>query len=340
MRDSLPAFQRHLQSQSRSPRTVKTYEGILFSFCNSSSANPPTRNDVEGFLARPRADGVRRSAATHNQELAALRAFVKFAKRDLGWTEDPTADVPFAREAPRDPAVLSVFELRRLFTLAAKEELPWRRARDLALLALLSQIGLRVHELVALDVAQVDLASATLVAVLGKGGTMHDLPLNAPTLSLLIAWFAERAKLRAAGDEPALFVSTTGRLAVRGVQRLLERLRAAMGTAKHITPHTLRHTTATLALTMGSDLSTVGDLLRHADLNVTRRYLHLVDERRREAVRRLGVAIPPELVTGAAPGAPTGVAPTFDGRTENVRPLHERLDVQHGLDDAAGPLAA
>jgi site-specific recombinase XerD len=330
MRDHLKAFVHHL-SDRRSASTTKTYGSVLSLFVRtcatpSTDASPPTRAEIEAFLARPRRDGGRRSAAGRNQELAALRAFAKFALRDLGWIENPTDGVPFVREAPRDPPVLSVFELRRLFTTAAEGVRPGERSRDLAILAVLGQAGLRVHEVVGLDVGQIDLASATIVAVRGKGGTIHDLPLNAPTIALLTIWLGERAEIVSA-DEPALFVSSRRtRLSVRSVQHLLVRLREAMGTAKKITPHTLRHTTATLALTLGADLSTVADLLRHTDLNTTRRYLHLVDERRREAVRRLGTAIPAELLhDSAGPAGTAGVAEKSGA---------SGLDVQHGLDDA------
>jgi integrase/recombinase XerC len=346
MRAYLPAFARHLGDR-RSPRTRKTYEAILASFAaflerERPDGAPAARTDIEAFLARPRGDGTRRSPAGRNQELAALRAFAAFAMRDLGWTLNPTEGIPFAREAPRDPAVLSVFEVRRLFTLAAEEKIPWARARNLALLAVLAQAGLRVHELVALDVDQTDLVSATLVGVHGKGGTLADVPLNGATVSLLAAWLGERTTI-ADENESALFVSSRGtRLSVRAVQRLMQDLRLAMGSKKRITPHTMRHTTATLALTLGADLSTVGDLLRHADLNTTRRYLHLVDERRREAVRRLEVAIPPELaalVRAPAPAATSTPAPSRDVtslRPANVRPAaQEEVDAQHGLGDAA-----
>ena len=177
-----------------------------------------------------------------------------------------------------------------------------------------------------------------------------------------MTWLEERRTL-AADSEHALFVSPSGRrMSIRSVQRLVVKLRQAMGTAKRVTPHTFRHTCATLALTMGTDLSTVSDLLRHADLNVTRRYLHLVDKRRREAVCRLEVALPSDVVsaardeamvrehdnvlkvsphaatspnakacTGATMGSAEGES--VHGRTsaagENV------LDVQQRLDDAA-----
>jgi integrase/recombinase XerC len=331
MRDHLSAFLQHLAAR-RSPRTIKTYGAILAAFAAFAGTSPPARHDVETFLGRRRRNGCCGAPATRNQELAALRAFAQFAKRDLGWTTNHVDGVPFVREAPRDPPVLSMFELRRLFTVAAQIDTnSASRARVLAILALLSQAGLRVHELVALDAAQVDVASATLVSMRGKGGTVQDVPVSAATLDLVLSWFPWRAEL-AVSEEPALFVGRAGRrISIRAVQRLVAKLRAASGSAKRITPHTFRHTTATLALTLGADLSTVGDLLRHSDLNTTRRYLHLVDERRREAVGRLAVAIPAELLHERRnePEAPSA------GPQSNVRALPWPLDAQHGLDDAA-----
>lgn len=343
MRAFLPAFVRHLADR-RSPRTVQIYEGILSSFADflarpSETSEPPSRTEIEAFLARPSAGGGRRAPATRNQELAALRVFAKFAKRDLGWITNPTEDLPFVREAPRDPPVLSAEELRHLFTVAARTARPREVSRTLAILGLLSQTGLRVHELVALDVAQVDLASGTLVGVRGKGGTTHDLPLNGPAVALLGVWLTDRARAIFAGEQ-ALLVSSRGRrVSVRAVERLLVRLRAPMGTAKRITPHTLRHSAATLALTMGTDLATVAELLRHEDLNTTRRYLHLVDTRRREAVRRLAVTVPEGVLPAVGAGTHPIQTPAntiLPGRLEG-RPLLgvPSLDAQHGLRDAA-----
>jgi integrase/recombinase XerC len=342
MRDTLPAFLRQLQGDLRSSRTVETYGAILASFAAAHQEiapdAAPTRQEVESFLGRPRVDGGRRSPAGRNQELAALRSFSKFATRDLGWPTNPTDGIPFVREAPRDPAVLTAPELRRFFAVAAETNDPWERSRNLALLAVLSQAGLRVHELVALELAQLDLGSATLVGVRGKGGTVHDLPLNAPTLALLTTWIAERHEFARAA-ETALFLSSRGtRLSIRGAQHLVFRLRQAMGSAKKISPHTFRHSAATLALTTGADLSTVAELLRHSDLNTTRRYLHLVDERRREAVRRLAIAIPLELVPSTATisaksSHPSEVMPArFQAATENLHRSENSLDAQHDLD--------
>lgn len=342
MREHLDAFSRHLAS-ARSSRTQHTYAATLALLAASLETalmgpRPLERCDIEAFLARPRKDGAVRSASTMNQELAALRAFVKFAKRDLGWTHDPTEGLAFQREPPRSPAVLSVFEIHRFFRAAAGNQEPVARARDLALLCLLSQDGVRVNELVGLDVGQVDLASATLLAVRAKGGRIDDKPLNAATVAALAAWLGVRAEI-ALPEEQALFISARGqRLSVRAVQRLFERLRAMTGTAKRVTPHTMRHSWATIALTLGIDLATIADQLGHEDVNTTRKYyMHLVDERRRQAVRKLEIAIPPELRGGSTPASErVSAAPGDPMRT--ARPLPSKpLDVQHGLDDGAEP---
>ena len=329
MQPKTEAFSAHLRDR-RSPRTVRTYAAVLEEFLTflhegGLRNGEPAVRDIESFLARPLKDGSRRSAATRNQELAALRAYSTFARREKLWRNDPTEGVPFVREPPHDPPVLSVFELRRLFFVASEIGNEFRRVRALAILALLSQLGLRVHELVALDLDQVDLQSATLLAVHGKGGTVHDLPLNAPTAALLIKWISVRKGI-AEDDETALFVSSRGgRLSIRSVEHLISNLRIRMGTSKHVTPHTLRHSAATLALTMGVDVSTVAEILRHSDLNTTRGYLGLVDARRRDAIQKLAIAIPPALVP--VPPLEDGTVPRACESGEN------RLDDQHGLDE-------
>jgi integrase/recombinase XerC len=323
MRDALPAFVRHLLADHNAPRTVKTYGVILASFATfHPNLDIPTRALVEVFLARPRRDGAQRASTSRNQELAALRSFSAFALRELGWTTNPTDGIPFVREPPHDPAVLTAAELRELFETAANSSRPGERARNLALLAVLSQTGLRVHEAVGLDVHQVDLSSATLLAVRGKGGTIHDLPLNAPAAALLGVWITERDVRE---GERALFLSLRGtRLSIRATEALVARLRSRMGSA-------------TLTLTAGTDLATVAELLRHQDVNTTRRYLHLVDTRRREAVRRLAGTIPsavlPVTTTAANPGEST--APLPESREAPVSPGPFDLDDQHGLVAAA-----
>lgn len=335
MRDHLDAFARHLAAGHAAARTIKTYVAVISSLAATlpEPDRPPTKAQVEAFLGRRRQDGTPRAASTRNQEFAAVRAFVSLARDEFGWTTDPAKGIDFVHEPRRIPAVLTAPELSALFEAATQASRPHVRARDLALLAALSQAALRVHEAVALDLDQVDLTTATLLSVRGKGGTTSDLPLNRPAVDLLRAFIAER---RAPEGERALFLSGRGtRLSIRAVEALLQRLRGTMGTTKKITPHTLRHTAATLTLTAGTDLATVGELLRHSDLNTTRVYLHLVDTRRREAVRRLEGTVPASVLPAVnfAPATPQDA-----GLPKPLEPLDSRR--RPGLDDQCGLVAA
>jgi len=335
MHTSVDAFVRHLLSDHLAPRTAKTYGAILTSLFSFRGGDPVplTTAEVQAFLARSRQDGSRRAASARNLDLAAIRSFVAFARRHLGWMTDPTEGIPFVREAPQDPAVLTAAELGKFFEVTARSSRAPVRSRNLAVVAVLSQVGLRVHEAVGLNLQQVDLDGATLVAVRGKGGTVHDLPLNRPAVTLLRTWIDERGER---SKETALFLSARGtRISIRAVESMIARIRRALGSAKHITPHTMRHTAATLTLSLGTDLSTVAELLRHSDINTTRRYLHLVDTRRREAVRRLEGTVPISLLPTSPMNRPlsenipkpSALTP-LEGPTS---PLRSTLDDEHGL---------
>ncbi len=281
----------------------------------------PNAADLDAFLARLSRVGSLRSAGTRNQEIAALRALGRFAVDELGWPRSPLCDTPFLREPKREAAVLTADELRRLFLVVAAGPDDVEKTRNLAIVALLSQAGLRVGELASLDLGQVELGAALLVAVRGKGGTVHNVPLNAPAVTLLAAWLQTRAKV-ARPNETAVFVSSRGtRISVRTIQKLFVGLRRGIGTAKKLSPHTCRHSTATLCLTLGVDVATVSEVLRHSRLDTTLVYLHFLDERRRDAIRRLGTTVPPEVI-----GWPTPTA-------SRHKPSEKSLDVQDDKDE-------
>jgi site-specific recombinase XerD len=338
MTSFLERFADHIRGL-RAPRTVIAYRRIAGAFLASlgDSEREPPSSDVERFLGRPRKDGEPRCASTRNQELAALRALASLARTDGRWTQNPTEGLHFAKESRKDPVFLTSAELAKLFAVAASENDQTRRARNIAIVALLSQLGLRVHELVALESAQVDVGSMTLLGVHGKGGTRVDLPMSARVTRLLEAWLLARKSVVGVG-EPALFVAGRGcRLSVRSVQRLIDALWSRCGSPKHATCHSLRHTTATLSITLGTDVAAVGDLLRHGSLDVTRRYIGMVGERRRAAVDRLGATIPASVLT---PGESSPALAASAGASAVV-PVHrppsqtDPVDVHDELDDAA-----
>lgn len=362
MPDPIAALRAKLLSDQRSARTIQTYIKISSAFLGTLSGSTPSTDAVETFLARPRRDGARRATTARNQELAALRSLARVAVREKSWDANPTEGIEFARKAPRDPPFLGTDELRRLFRAAVEHPPAKEGAQILAIIGLLLQTGLRIRELVGLNVRQIDLATGTFVTVHGKGGTVHDVPLNAPSIALLGAWLRERAG-RAPPGEDALFLSSRRtRLAVRTVENWFVKLRAPMGTAKKVTPHTLRHSTATSLIMAGVDLATTAEVMRHRDVNTTRGYIHLVDTRRRDAVQRLAPIVPTDILdavaattaaTDAGPCLPQETAPatpktSTSARPENLddqyrlvakkasnRPCIRILSDQHRLDDAA-----
>lgn len=339
----LEGFRRHLASKVRALRTIRTYTAIVeafFAFIErpSDGGVSVSRVEVERFLGRGRQDGGLRAPATRNQELATLRVFFAFARAELEVATDPTCDIPFVREPRRVAPVLTVDELQRCFRALALREGAAERAANLAILALLSQTGLRVHELVGLDVGQVDLESAALLDIAGKGGTVREVPLNDRALALVGAWIVERGALASEGER-ALFVSERGtRLSVRTVERRIKDLRESLALTKKATPHTFRHTFATLELRAGTDLATLAELLGHSDINTTARYLHWIDTRRREAVRKLAFTVPQDVLSPASPRSESLQKDESPTRPEDSQGAASsppiRLDDQDGLDDA------
>lgn len=287
----LTALERHLAAQAARPLTITTYRRIAGLFLESLGDRPladASTGDVEAFLARPRETGDLPSAATRNLEIVALRALF----RSVG-TADPTSMFTLKRAERRDPVVPNATELREIFEAAARERAP---ARALTQLALLFQAGLRVHELVGLDVDQVDLAAASLIGVEGKNGSRVDVPLGPEAAELVSAWLAQHPT----GAGP-LFPSArpgAGRESVRSVQRLLVRLRREAGIAKPVTPHGLRHATATEAIGRGISLPATAALMRHARVETTMGYVALASTARREAAAKIGSAIPRSVLPG------------------------------------------
>ena len=325
---------------TRAPRTALAYERTARAFLAflGKRQQSPAPTDVERFLIRPIALGRAHAASTRNHELAGIRALATFLKEQRIWKTSPTDGIRYAKESRKDPTFLMRTELGRLFEAAANDKDSTRRARNLAIVALLSQLGLRVHELVALNIAQVDVPSCTLLGVRGKGDTRVDLPMSVEVTSIVADWMAARM-LWADSEKEALFITNKARprMSIRSVQRLVTRLWAKCGSAKRISPHSLRHTTATLSITLGTDISAVGDLLRHSSLDITRRYIGLVGERRRAAVEKLAVTIPPQVIPiknqPSRPVDPPWEIPWADCAANIVGVPANSVDVQESWDD-------
>jgi site-specific recombinase XerD len=256
--------------------------------------------DVRAYMAELYRQGQARSSVA--RKLSALRTFGRFLRRE-GWIESDPAGLAVApKREIKVPAHLSVDEMSRLLEMPDPAE-PLGR-RDRAILELFYASGLRLSELVALDVDDVNL-SARMVRVMGKGAKERIVPFNETTRTALRQWLSDRPgirvpsvenqlpgpqprpeKKRAAGarrvapprrdtSEP-LFVNFRGaRLTGRSVQRLVARYVATCSTRFGISPHALRHSFATHLLERGADLRAIQELLGHVQLSTTQRYTHV-----------------------------------------------------------------
>jgi len=265
-------------NRNASAHTVAAYESDLAQFIayaqgdrgKSRPFEPRhlTIDVIRGFLAELHRQGHARASVA--RKVSALRTFVRYLRRE-GWIEaDPSALAVLPKREQRVPAHLSVDEMSRLLEMPDTTE-PLGR-RDRAMLELFYASGLRLSELVGLDLEDIDL-SQRIVRALGKGRKERLVPFNEPTRAALRTWLKDRAALTRGA---ALFVNARGgRLTGRSVQRLVARYVTACSARFGISPHALRHSFATHLLQAGADLRAIQELLGHVRLSTTQRYTHV-----------------------------------------------------------------
>ncbi len=295
IKQHVAAFVGYLAERNASVRTRDRYGRVLAAFVAHCGRDDARIADVgsdaiASFLGRRSASTRPPSPATWNVELAVLRSFWKFLVRRGLADRDPTSAVEFARLPKRDAVYLTLAEFDALVSAIKASASRSYRARDLAIVTTAFHTGLRISSLLALNVANVDFDALTFRGVLVKGGHARDVAFNREVASALERYLVARLHFLADGvDEPALFVSDRGtRIGSRSVQVAFKRYLRAAGIAKPATFHSLRHSTATHLLAGGENLMVVAEQLHHANLNTTRRYVHLAEDARHRAVARLG----------------------------------------------------
>jgi integrase/recombinase XerC len=265
-------------NRNASPHTVAAYDSDLSQFVafareytGRRSALQPKHLDltvIRGFLGELHRE--RQSRATVARKVSAVRAFFRYLRREGFVEDDPAALVVAPKREQKVPAHLSVDEMSQLLE-TPDVSTPLGR-RDRAILELFYASGIRLSELVALDLEDVDL-SGRMVRVMGKGRKERIVPFNQKASGALRAWLKDRVALTR-GD--ALFVNARGgRLTGRSVQRLVARYVSSCSTRFGISPHALRHSFATHLLQAGADLRAIQELLGHVRLSTTQRYTHV-----------------------------------------------------------------
>nr|VFJ46870.1 MAG: tyrosine recombinase XerC subunit [Candidatus Kentron sp. DK] len=279
LKNAMEAYLHHLETERRlSPATGKTYRqdlGRLVAFCRERDVNSWDRLDtghVRFLVGQERRLG--KGPASIRRLLSAIRGFYRFLHREGMIVRDPTTGVAAPKKDHTLPRVLDVDRMAGLLDAPlvseADEESPLF-LRDRAILELLYSSGLRLAELVGLDLTDINL-EAGLVTVVGKGNKTRIVPVGRMARRAIGRWLGVRAQFAGPGEE-ALFLSRRKRrLSARSVQA---RLQKWGGGEAALHPHLLRHCFASHLLESSGDLRAVQELLGHADIGTTQIYTHL-----------------------------------------------------------------
>ncbi|MEW6415031.1 MAG: tyrosine recombinase XerC [Pseudomonadota bacterium] len=267
-------YLQHLAAERRlSAHTVAAYARDLADLVRLTDGRPLdtlTVNDVRGAILQLRSRAL--SAASVARMLSSWRGFYGFACRRLGYPRNPCLGLRPPKAAKALPEILTPDACARLLDGRAPDGA--LELRDRAMFELFYSSGLRLAELVGLDLADVNPASGE-AQVTGKGRKTRIVPVGSQALAALAAWLPQRQAL-VRDDTPALFVSARGsRLSPRSVQRRLDRWAARSGLGQAVHPHLLRHAFATHVLQSSGDLRAVQEMLGHASISTTQVYTHL-----------------------------------------------------------------
>jgi integrase/recombinase XerD len=225
------------------------------------------------------------SAKSIARHIVTVRRFFRFLETEELVNENPVPNLYLSKGGRKLPQSLSVEDLRRLLNQPDPSETLGRR--DQAMLELLYGAGLRVSELVSLQIQQVDL-QGNFLTVKGKGSKVRAVPFGQWAREKLLGYVREVRPLLARGRANAyLFLTRSGKpLTRQRFWKLIRGYAAAAGIEKRVTPHTLRHSFATHLLEGGADLRAVQAMLGHADISTTQIYTHVDGARLKEAHRR------------------------------------------------------
>ncbi|MHB8345846.1 MAG: tyrosine recombinase XerC [Acidiferrobacterales bacterium] len=269
-------FIEHLRSERRlSPHTISGYGRDLRSlraFCDKEQIGDWSAVDGRhalAYVAHLHRDGL--GSRSIQRGLSAARSFYRYLLRCGTVSSNPFAGVPAPKSRRRLPKSLSVDQTARLLSVGGSESMT---VRDRAIMELLYSSGLRLAELVSLDVVDVDLADG-LVRVTGKGGKTRVVPVGCFARDAVRLWLAARLAAAPPGEQ-ALFIGRGGRrLGCRSVQLRLRYWARHQQLGMPVHPHMLRHSFATHLLESSGDLRAVQEMLGHAHISTTQIYTHL-----------------------------------------------------------------
>ncbi len=274
--DGVTRFLHGLRNERQlSPHTASAYQrdlAALVEYCTAQGLTAWSALDsqhVRSFAAQSHRRGL--APRSIQRRLSAVRSLCRFLIREGELAHEPAAGVQAPKARKRLPTTLDADTMARLLEFRSDERLG---VRDKAIMELFYSSGLRLAELLGLDLTDLDLRDRT-VRVMGKGRKARIVPVGRQAAAALARWLQERAAL-AAVDETAVFVGVNGRrLGPRIVQRRIASWARLQGLPEHVHPHMFRHSFASHLLESSGDLRAVQELLGHANISTTQVYTHL-----------------------------------------------------------------
>lgn len=259
-----------------SPYTIKSYRRDLNHLTDYAGHEGLTvwqqfqQHHIQSYLSHRHRLGL--SSRSLQRELSAIRSFFDYLVKNHGYTINPASDIRAPKSPKKLPKILDVDQITGLLEARPETDLEYR---DLAMWELFYSSGLRLNELVKLNLVDLDLNDRSLVVKRGKGRKSRILPIGRKALKAVTDWLAFRTNL-SAPEECALFVNNRGkRLAARSVQARLQHWCTKFGFPQQVHPHMLRHSFASHLLESSGDLRSVQELLGHSQISTTQIYTHL-----------------------------------------------------------------
>ena len=294
MKENIADFLKFLEVEKKyADNTIAAYQNDLnqfyqYIFSDQEGKVPETwadidKNTISDYIEHLKTSGY--TSSTVARKVAAIKSFFHFLMAEGIVKEDPTYSLDSPKVKKRLPKAISPGEIDRLLHAPIDEGGP-KSQRDLALLEMLYASGMRVTELVSLDVSDVELENNDgRVWVRGKRANKErEIPLNGEVVDTLTTYINNgREQLIHDPNEPAMFLNNRGqRLTRQGLWLIIKHYVEAVGISSEVTPHTLRHSFAAHKLSQGKSLQDIQKLLGHANISTTQVYAHINQESEEE----------------------------------------------------------
>ncbi len=280
MERQLKLFFKFLEEDKKvSQNTLQSYKRDLKQFRRYLEAceihyNRVKEEDIKDYIKEMQEDG--KKASSISRCIASIRSFYQFVLRNKKIKEDPTAHIQSPKIEKRVPSVLTSKEVELL--LNQPKDVDLKGTRDKAMLEFAYATGMRVTEIISLNIDDVNLEEGYVTCK--NGNKQRNIPLGKMSLKALKEYIEEaRSILIKSEDEKALFVNINGgRLTRQGFWKIIKYYKEQAHITKDITPHVLRHSFATHLLQNGADLKAIQMMLGHSDISSTQVYMQFQDE--------------------------------------------------------------